>query len=536
MININNSFKIFLLLNIVYLIFSQNIFQEFSPYWNVSTINNELYYLFRVFYIIAMTSSVVITGSNFITIFSFAFSSNLSTISWLISSFIFGNSIWQIFIFFIGVFNYLNIYIIDIFILFNIFLFYYLKTNVSIYKLKNFFSSNNFDIFLLIFLLFLILLIWQLNCQFPLDGDFLTHYGQYYLRVRDNQSLMPNDVWYHFFYSKADGLQIAAVIMTDISGILLISFIYLVFTCLIFYNVLKQLFSSQRLAITTIIIALFIICLDTLPSDITHVATGAFEKHHLGVLFSLASLMFCLNEIVMKQTNKNNNTMNLFGILCSLQSLVFISTPAVIYGIGSLCGMCLLLFTCNTLKKRQVLNILFIVCLGVCLTILMMLFNWKSTGLFEITPFRTFFNFANFEKLSQWISPYLALYLDLGTSKDLGNFSLQISDLFKHLIFILRLNLLERFFPLIITAFLFICCLLHIFKNRTSIGREHSPIIFILLICLLTYLSFIGVTQPHSVYRSTAFVSFFVSSILVCGMLFIKECVYGPLKKYFYKS
>jgi hypothetical protein len=46
-------------------------------------------------------------------------------------------------------------------------------------------------------------------------GDYYTHYFPYYLTVVQNHSLAPNEVWYHYFYSKGDGLFFLGMLLTD---------------------------------------------------------------------------------------------------------------------------------------------------------------------------------------------------------------------------------------------------------------------------------------------------------------------------------
>lgn len=45
--------------------------------------------------------------------------------------------------------------------------------------------------------------------------DFYNHYFPYYLRVIQTGSILPNDVWYHFYLSKGDGLYFLAILLTD---------------------------------------------------------------------------------------------------------------------------------------------------------------------------------------------------------------------------------------------------------------------------------------------------------------------------------
>jgi|GEM_PF-1905509 len=48
------------------------------------------------------------------------------------------------------------------------------------------------------------------------DGnDYYSHYFQYYIEVVNNGSILPNPVWYHFYYSKGAGLYFLAILLTD---------------------------------------------------------------------------------------------------------------------------------------------------------------------------------------------------------------------------------------------------------------------------------------------------------------------------------
>src|SRR5580700_8670292 len=46
-------------------------------------------------------------------------------------------------------------------------------------------------------------------------GDYYTHYFYYYLEVLNNHGLTPNDVWYHYYYSRGSGLAFLGMLLTD---------------------------------------------------------------------------------------------------------------------------------------------------------------------------------------------------------------------------------------------------------------------------------------------------------------------------------
>jgi len=47
------------------------------------------------------------------------------------------------------------------------------------------------------------------------SNDYYSHYFYYYIDVIKNKSLMPNEAWYHFYYSKGWGLYYLAILLTD---------------------------------------------------------------------------------------------------------------------------------------------------------------------------------------------------------------------------------------------------------------------------------------------------------------------------------
>ncbi len=47
------------------------------------------------------------------------------------------------------------------------------------------------------------------------SGDYYTHYFYYYLEVLKNHGIEPNDVWYHYYYSKGCGLTFLGMLLTD---------------------------------------------------------------------------------------------------------------------------------------------------------------------------------------------------------------------------------------------------------------------------------------------------------------------------------
>jgi len=61
------------------------------------------------------------------------------------------------------------------------------------------------------------------------SGDYYTHYFYYYLQVLKNHGLAPNDVWYHYYYSKGCGLAFLGMLLTDPEAPALTTFVCVIF-------------------------------------------------------------------------------------------------------------------------------------------------------------------------------------------------------------------------------------------------------------------------------------------------------------------
>jgi len=73
-------------------------------------------------------------------------------------------------------------------------------------------------------------------------GDYYTHYFYYYLDVLKNHDLAPNDVWYHYFYSKGYGLFFLGMLLTDPEAPALATF------CCVIFAAVAMAVLAQRIA------------------------------------------------------------------------------------------------------------------------------------------------------------------------------------------------------------------------------------------------------------------------------------------------
>ncbi len=91
--------------------------------------------------------------------------------------------------------------------------------------------------------LMLMALIWLLLVRglYPAGGhDYYTHYFYYYLNVIRDHGLTPNDVWYHFFYSKGAGLFFLGILLTDPLAPSLMTYIYVTMASLAIISMISR--------------------------------------------------------------------------------------------------------------------------------------------------------------------------------------------------------------------------------------------------------------------------------------------------------
>jgi hypothetical protein len=62
--------------------------------------------------------------------------------------------------------------------------------------------------------------------------DYYTHYFYYYIQVLKNHGLAPNDVWYHYYYSRGYGLCFLGMLLTDPEAAELVTFCCVTFAAI----------------------------------------------------------------------------------------------------------------------------------------------------------------------------------------------------------------------------------------------------------------------------------------------------------------
>src|SRR5580704_5488540 len=126
-------------------------------------------------------------------------------------------------------------------------------------------------------------------------GDYYTHYFYYYLDVLKNHGLAPNDVWYHYYYSKGSGLAFLGMLLTDPETPALTTYPCVVFAAVAIATLAARMAPNSLWPAAGAVIYLFYY-LVSFSAD----GGGQFQKDHeeVAALVALTAWALCMERRV----------------------------------------------------------------------------------------------------------------------------------------------------------------------------------------------------------------------------------------------
>jgi hypothetical protein len=126
-------------------------------------------------------------------------------------------------------------------------------------------------------------------------GDYYTHYFYYYLEVLKNHGLAPNDVWYHYYYSKGSGLAFLGMLLTDPEAPALTTYPCVVFAAVAIATLAARMAPNSLWPAAGAVIYLFYY-LVSFSAD----GGGQFQKDHeeIAALVALTAWALCMERRV----------------------------------------------------------------------------------------------------------------------------------------------------------------------------------------------------------------------------------------------
>ena len=226
-------------------------------------------------------------------------------------------------------------------------------------------------------------------------GDYYTHYFYYYLDVLRNHGLSPNDVWYHYYYSKGDGLTYLAMLLTDPEAPVLVSFCTVLFSALALGTLCNRM--APRSLWPALGIVLYIATFVVTTTGYS-VGSGEFQKTHQE-LATLILMFACMVSLSMIRPDAWALPCLIGAISVAIGATILTQSAGVLIGFVS--GL-MFVWMLGAGKVRQSFGFaaLVVVCVGAVGGI--GLLNYYATGLFTDQALDLMWHFANVDRLDRW--------------------------------------------------------------------------------------------------------------------------------------
>jgi len=204
------------------------------------------------------------------------------------------------------------------------------------------------------------------------------------------------------------------VLLTDLQAPELVTYLFFLASALALYSVISKFTSNVAAPLTAMAAYIAAFAYTDLPGNIGE--WGIFQKHHEFTASLIASVAWALVQF--REDGPLRRAWTLVTALLVAHTVLFAPTslPLVLVMIG-------LTFISAGLYRRWPLtrSLIVLSCVGPVVLAGLMALNYTVTGIAEITPFRTYWRFADQEKFSKWWSPYLMVLLEEGSAPDMGD-------------------------------------------------------------------------------------------------------------------
>lgn len=338
-------------------------------------------------------------------------------------------------------------------------------------------------------------------------GDFYTHYYPYMQLAVANHNIWPNDVWYHFFVSKAVGEGFFAILVSGPLGVQVAS-------CSMFFAALLIMFCFVDRATRDPLVALaataatatgFVWTADT-TTGLGYWAD--FPKEHVitGVLWFGCVWASWRARLV------PSRDLRAWVVLVAIAycGLIIVRVQFAFITVIFLAVM----LAWGVLSRRRDLALAYAGQIGavVVATAFTLALNYAVMGVAEVTPFRLFWAFADQGKFAHWVSPFLMLLLQLGSSPDMG--ALRLSDVHslpsQILFTVLRFDRAAPFMGPLDATFIIVLALaaFALLRRKHPIGATVSAALVLLVMLAASGLALYANNQIQSMFRLYMFCMF----------------------------
>ncbi|MBW7885067.1 MAG: hypothetical protein H3C34_21010 [Caldilineaceae bacterium] len=329
------------------------------------------------------------------------------------------------------------------------------------------------------------------------EYDSSGHYLPYYRAVVENGGTAVNELWYHFWMTKGAGLHFVAVMLTDLQGPQLVSFLFLTMAVVTLVIAVRRMSGNLSLSFGAGVLFL---------APFVH-GFPYYQKLHIVTLAIVGGMLWLVTLAWRQGTLLRPAWLIPVTLLACAATLHTAPMAAILVPFLALTyGSFAFAYRHNQARNLYLrwaipAGMVLITVLGV------LVLNYSTAGVMELTPFRLFWNLANQTRFSNVISPYLMLFLDEGTSAATGNASLSSIE-FSRLASLLQLSFMPS--PLLYFAGFLLLAIAVIFGFDVKMRRIvlQNGILPTFLLLATAALVSLTVRQPGSIDRFYLFVLF----------------------------
>jgi hypothetical protein len=355
---------------------------------------------------------------------------------------------------------------------------------------------------------------------YPAGGhDYFTHYFYYFVAVLDHHNIWPNEVWYHYYYSKSMGLFFLSMLLTDPLAPSLATFCFVIAAAIALFALMDRLNPGTLWPWTaTILYLVFYVYTPGTGIYLTNGGWGDFQKPHETSSAIIIALLWTSARLI-SVTDRDRRVWWLVGALCAYVLAFVTAVSALVIGLFY-CILSAGFLACRRWKDAA--SFFWLAAIAGAGLVSVLVLNFMTTGLPLDNGLEWFWPFVDLQRVEKWgVLPEVVLIA--GSRFSIAQNALPVTgeDMREFVNNVFRFDIWQNFFGVTAGAFGIWCVyggLRNILSGRGDPIAAHFPkfrilpasvptvgALIALLISVLCALLVIGRTQPVSFVRYTSF-------------------------------
>jgi hypothetical protein len=344
---------------------------------------------------------------------------------------------------------------------------------------------------------------------YPAGGhDYYTHYFYYYVVCLKNRGIWPNDVWYHYFYSKGEGIFFLAMLLTDPLAPSIVTYGFTIVATVALFLMIDRMrprsFWPWAASICWLLLLIYAGGQSGLHVDNSNYWAEFQKEHEINAAFMLVFIWLCDG---MLRDRKTEHSLFFWLAAVSAFAVAYVEQPTPII-IGIFCAVAMIALLVRR-RARLSMKFLLLACSAGAGMISNLVINYLTTGIPSDVFINIFWPIINLRKVESvgWLWPVIV------HSRDLANVDDELRRLtlenFVHFPGFLHTAIIQAwlgyFQGMLFAAGTFAILVV---KRRWIPADLRSPLFLIgcLLIAFLISAVLLGTSFPDSFYRYSSFI------------------------------